>query len=386
MKTPGHQDSDSHQVGVRVGIPKELAHAEKRVASVPDVIPKLVRAGLRVVVERGAGEACGYSDEDYVEKGARVADAHEVLSCEIVLAVHPPAPDRLQDSTVLVCCPDPLGSPEIARGLAERGVTCFAMELMPRISRAQSMDVLSSMANVAGYKAVLLAAARSPKLFPLMMTAAGTVRPARVFVLGAGVAGLQAIATARRLGAVVEAYDIRSDTKEQVESLGARFVEFDLGTGDMQDAGGYAKELTDEQKALQAKLMAEVIQNADAVITTAQVPGRKAPLLIPADVVAGMRPGSVIVDMAADSGGNCELSQAGEDVVVHGVIIIGQSNLPGSVAQSSSLLYSNNLAAFMSELLDEGVPNLDLENEVIRAPLVCRAGEITNDRIKEALS
>jgi len=359
---------------------------ESRVATVPDVVPKLVRAGLEVVVERGAGEACGHKDADYEAKGAQVADGQTALGCEIVLAVHPPAPDRLQPSTVLVCTPDPLGSPDTVAKLAERGLTCFAMELMPRISRAQSMDVLSSMANVAGYKAVLLAAARSPKLFPLMMTAAGTVRPARVFILGAGVAGLQAIATARRLGAVVQAYDIRSDTKEQVESLGARFVEFDLGLDDMQDAGGYAKELTDEQKTLQAKLMADVIQNSDVIITTAQVPGRKAPLLIPAEVVEGMRPGSVIVDMAADSGGNCALSEPGQEVEVHGVTIIGHSNLPSSVAQSSSLLYANNLAAFVTELLDEGALKIDLDNEVIRGPLVCQAGEITNDRIKEALA
>jgi len=341
---------------------------------------------LEVVVERGAGEASGYTDAAYEAKGAKLADGDTVLGCELVLAVHPPAPDRLQKSTVLVCTPDPLSSPETVRKLADRGLTCFAMELMPRISRAQSMDVLSSMANIAGYKAVLLAAARSPKLFPLMMTAAGTVRPARVFILGAGVAGLQAIATARRLGAVVQANDIRSDTKEQVESLGARFVEFDLGTGDMQDAGGYAKELTDEQKALQAKLMAEVIQASDVVITTAQVPGRKAPLLIPADVVEGMKPGSVIIDMAAGSGGNCALSEPGQEVVKHGVIIIGPDNLPGSVAQSSSLLYANNLVAFLNELLDEGALKIDLENEVIRGPLVCQAGEITNDRIKEALA
>lgn len=372
---------------MRVGIPKETTAGETRVATVPDVVPKLVRLDLEVVVERAAGEACGHADADYEKKGARVADTSEVLASDIVLALDPPSPEGLSESTVLICSPDPLGSPEVVQGLAQRGLTCFAMELMPRISRAQSMDVLSSMANVAGYKAVLLAAARSPKLFPLMMTSAGTVRPAKVFILGVGVAGLQAIATARRLGAVVEAYDIRSDTKEQVESLGARFVEFDLGTGDMQDEGGYAKELTDEQKALQAKLMAQVIQAADVVITTAQVPGRRAPLLIPADVVGGMKPGAVIVDMAADSGGNCELSKPETEVVTErGVVIIGPKNLPGSVAHTTSTLYSNNLATFLDELLDDGKLNIDLENQVIRDTLVCKAGEITNDRIREALA
>ncbi|HIF39494.1 MAG TPA: Re/Si-specific NAD(P)(+) transhydrogenase subunit alpha [Planctomycetes bacterium] len=371
---------------MRVGVPKEVA-PESRVAAVPEVLAKFKRAGLELLVESGAGEASGFSDEDYRKKGASVGTREEALACPIVLAVEPPATESLSKDSILICMPDPLGqAPRIAE-LARQGVTCFAMELMPRISRAQSMDVLSSMANVAGYKAVLLAAAQLPKLFPLMMTAAGTVRPAKVFVLGAGVAGLQAIATARRLGAIVEGYDIRSDTKEQVESLGARFVEFDLGLGDMQDEGGYAKELTDEQKTLQAKLMAEAIQSSDCVITTAQVPGRRAPLLIPAEVVEGMKSGSVIVDMAADSGGNCALSEPGQEVVAHGVTIIGTSNLPGTVAQSCSTLYANNLITFLAELVDdEGQPNLDMENEVIAGPLACHQGEVTHSRILEILS
>ena len=371
---------------LRVGIPNELSAGEPRVAATPESVPKLERLGLAVAVERGAGEASGFPDALFAERGATLAEGDEVLGCDLVLAVHPPDPARLAQGTVLVCTPDPLGSPEAVRTLAQRGVTCFAMELMPRISRAQAMDVLSSMANVAGYKAVLLAAVRLPKLFPLMMTAAGTVRPARVFVLGAGVAGLQAVATARRLGAVVEAYDIRSDTKEQVESLGAKFVEFDLGGGDMQDERGYAVELTQEQKDRQAELMAERIRQNDVVITTAQVPGRRAPLLIPAGVVEGMKPGSVIVDLAAESGGNCELSEAGREVVAHGVTIVGLGNLPGSVPQTSSQLYANNLLAFLDELIEEGQVKLDLENEVVREPLVCHAGEITNDRVKEALA
>ncbi len=371
---------------MRIGVPKESS-PEGRVATVPEVMPKFKRAGLEVVVESGAGEASGFTDQQYIDKGMGIASREEALACDVVLAVQPPPPESLAKGTVLICMPDPLGQAARIAELAEAGMTCFAMELMPRISRAQSMDVLSSMANVAGYKAVLLAAARLPKLFPLMMTAAGTVRPAKVFVLGAGVAGLQAIATARRLGAVVEGYDIRADTKEQVESLGARFVEFDLGTGDMQDEGGYAKELTDDQKALQAKLMAEAIQSSDCVITTAQVPGRKAPLLIPAEVVEGMKSGSVIVDMAADSGGNCALSEPGQEVSAHGVSIIGISNLPGTVAQSSSHLYANNLATFMAELVDEdGNLALDMENEVISGPLACHQGKVTHPRIQEILS
>jgi NAD(P) transhydrogenase subunit alpha len=280
---------------------------------------------------------------------------------------------------------NPLGEPAGVAAFAERGVTGIALELVPRISRAQAMDVLSSMANVAGYKAVLMAATASPKLFPLMMTAAGTVRPAKVFILGAGVAGLQAIATARRLGAVVEAYDIRSDTKEQVESLGARFVEFDLGVGDQQDAGGYARELTDEQKALQARLMAEVIQAADAVITTAQVPGRRAPRLITEEVVEGMKPGAVVVDMAADSGGNCAYSKPGEEVVVNGVTILGPSNLPASVGSTTSQLFAQNLVALLGLIVEEGALTIDLEDEILAGAVVCKDGTIVHPRVQEAL-
>lgn len=371
---------------MRVGIPKEAEPGETRVAAVPETVPKLVRAGLEVLVERGAGLASGFPDAAYEDKGAKMVDRSEALAAELVLSVGAPAASELSSGQVLVCMPEPLSKPERIAELAKTGVTAFALEFMPRISRAQSMDVLSSMANVAGYKAVLIAATHLPKLMPLMMTAAGTVRPAKVFVLGAGVAGLQAIATARRLGAVVEAYDIRSDTKEQVESCGGRFIEFDLGIGDAQDAGGYAKELTDEQKTLQAKLMADVIQNADVIITTANVPGRRAPLLIPADVVEGMKPGSVIVDMAAESGGNCALTEKGETVVKHGVTLMGPVNIPASVAGTTSLLYSNNLVSFLGVLLEEGNVALDLEDEVIAAPLVCHEGKITNDRIQKALA
>ena len=368
---------------MKIGVLKETREGETRVALVPDAVPKLLKLGVEILVEPGAGVASGFLDDAYEAKGAQVSA--EAGSAEVVLAVQAPEPGRLSAGQVLASTMDPLGNPAGVQALAEAGITGIALELVPRISRAQAMDVLSSMANVAGYKAVLMAAAASPKLFPLMMTAAGTVRPAKVFILGAGVAGLQAIATARRLGAVVEAYDIRSDTKEQVESLGAKFVEFDLGVGDQQDSGGYAKELTDEQKALQAKLMAEVIQAADAVITTAQVPGRRAPRLIPEDVVEGMKPGAVVVDMAADSGGNCAYSKPGEEVVVNGVTILGPSNLPASVGSTTSQLFAQNLVALLGLIVEDGALSIDLEDEILAGAVVTKDGAVVHPRIQEAL-
>ena len=368
---------------MKIGVLKETREGETRVALVPDAVPKLLKLGVEVLVEPGAGVASGFLDDAYEAKGAQVSA--EAGSAEVVLAVQAPDAGRLSAGQVLASTMDPLGNPAGVQALAEAGITGIALELVPRISRAQAMDVLSSMANVAGYKAVLMAATASPKLFPLMMTAAGTVRPAKVFILGAGVAGLQAIATARRLGAVVEAYDIRSDTKEQVESLGAKFVEFDLGVGDQQDSGGYAKELTDEQKALQAKLMAEVIQAADAVITTAQVPGRRAPRLIPEDVVEGMKPGAVVVDMAADSGGNCAYSKPGEEVVVNGVTILGPSNLPASVGSTTSQLFAQNLVALLGLIVEDGALSIDLEDEILAGAVVTKDGAVVHPRIQEAL-
>lgn len=369
---------------MRVGIPIESAPGETRVATVPEVVPRLKKLDLEVLVARGAGAASGFRDEAYADRGATLVDGDAALDADVVLAVAPPDAGRLKRGTVLLAMLDPLARPERVSALAEAGVTAFALELVPRISRAQSMDVLSSMANVAGYKAVLLAANASPKLFPMMMTAAGTVRPARVFVLGAGVAGLQAIATARRLGAVVEAYDIRPDTKEQVESLGARFVEFDLGVGDMQDEGGYARELTDEQKARQSELMAQKIQETDAVVTTANVPGRRAPLLITAEVVEGMKPGAVVVDMAAETGGNCAVTKAGEEVEVNGVRVLGPVNLPAQLGQTTSQLYANNLLNFVTELVEEGELKLDLDDEIQAGALVCHEGQVVHESVKEA--
>jgi len=374
---------------MHLGVPNESGSGESRVAIVPEVLPKLARLGLEVHVESGAGLASGYPDDLFEAKGAKLVDREAALAAPIVAAIGVPT-TALARGQMLVCMPDPLGQPGRIKELAACGASCFALELMRGISRAQAMDVLSSMANVAGYKAVLLGAARLPKMFPLMMTAAGTVRPARVFILGAGVAGLQAIATARRLGAVVEGYDIRPETKEQVESLGAKFLEFDLGTQDAQTEGGYARELSDDEKKKQAELMAEAIQACDVVVTTAQVPGRRAPLLIPADVVRGMKPGSVIVDMAAESGGNCELSVAGEEVDEGGVIILGPKNLPGSVSTTTSQLYANNLLNFFQQLFprdEEGnhAMKLDLDDETLFGPLVCHEGEITEDRVRSAL-
>jgi NAD(P) transhydrogenase subunit alpha len=372
---------------MKAGIPKETHAEESRVAIVPDSVPKLAKLGLEVVVERGAGIASGFADTAYEQKGAKLGSAEEALACPLVLALHVPGGDgaHLARGTLLACLADPLGEPERVRNMAGNGLSCIALELIPRISRAQAMDVLSSMANVAGYKAVLLAATRSPKLFPMMMTAAGTIRPAKVFVLGVGVAGLQAIATARRLGAVVEAFDIRPETREQVESLGARFVALDLGTENAQTAGGYARELTEDEKKKQSDLMADHVRAADVVVTTAQVPGRKAPRLIHADVVRGMKPGAVIVDMAAESGGNCELTVAGEEVDEGGVIVLGPRNLPGTVAASTSMLYSNNLTSLLGLLVKEGELVLDREDEIIAGALVCHDGEVTSARVKELL-
>ncbi len=369
---------------MRVGIPKEIRSGESRVGIVSETLGRLQKLGLEVWVERGAGEASGVPDTAYEAKGAKLVSRAEALACEIVVSVNVPADATLARGTLLVCMADPLGSPQVVKRLAEQGVSCIALELMPRISRAQAMDVLSSQASVAGYKAMILAAARSTKLFPLMMTAAGTIRPAKVFVLGAGVAGLQAIATARRLGATVEAFDIRTECKQEVESLGARFVDLKVAS-DGRAEGGYARELTAEEKARQAELMASHVQGADVVVTTAAVPGRRAPRLIPAEVVRGMKAGAVIVDMAAESGGNCELSKPGEEVLVNGVAILGPTNLAGSAAQSSSLLYSNNAVNFLALVVREQKLVIDMKDEVVRAPLVCHGGEVTSERVKELL-
>jgi NAD(P) transhydrogenase subunit alpha len=359
---------------MRVAVPRESAPGERRVALVPETISKLRDAGFEFRVERGAGEAAGFSNASYAEAGADLVDPGAAApGSEVVLRVAPPSTeevDALEAGTVLVGFLHPLTDPDGIARLRERGVVAFAMESIPRITRAQSMDALSSQATVGGYKAVLLAADRVPKLFPMLMTAAGTIAPVRALVIGAGVAGLQAIATARRLGAVVSAFDVRPAVKEQVESLGASFLE--LGVRTEETEGGYATELTPEQQAQQQTALEERIPEFDVVITTAAVPGRPAPRLIPASAVEKMRPGSVIVDLAAESGGNCELTEAGNVVEHGGVTIDGTTNLPSLMAYHASQLYSRNVAALLQHLAPEGELVLDWEDEITAGACVTR--------------
>ena len=359
---------------MRVAVPRETAPGERRVALVPETVSKLRDAGFEVRVERGAGEAAGFTNASYAEAGADLVDSGSVLpGAEIVVRVARPSSEEveaLEPGTVLVGFLQPLTDTEGIARLRERGVLAFAMESIPRVTRAQSMDALSSQATVGGYKAVLLAADRVPKLFPMLMTAAGTIAPVRALVIGAGVAGLQAIATARRLGAVVSAFDVRPAVKEQVESLGAAFLE--LGVRTEETAGGYATELTPEQQALQQSALEERIPEFDVVITTAAVPGRPAPKLIPASAVEGMRPGSVIVDLAAESGGNCELTAPGEVVEHGGVTIVGTTNLPSLMAYHASQLYSRNVAALLQHLAPDGELHLDWEDEITAGACVTR--------------
>ncbi|HVS41092.1 MAG TPA: Re/Si-specific NAD(P)(+) transhydrogenase subunit alpha [Candidatus Dormibacteraeota bacterium] len=372
-----------------LGVPREKGTGEKRVATVPAVLQSLTRIGLEVVVERGAGEAAGFLDEAYTSKGARVADRAEVLRCGIVAAVDAAAlatePDGPGQGAVLVGFCNPLTDREAVEGLARRGVATLSIELMPRITRAQSMDALSSQANLAGYKAVLIAAGMLPKIFPMLTTAAGTVAPARVLVVGAGVAGLQAIATARRLGAIVEAYDVRPAVKEQVESLGAKFVELPLEDSAAEDAGGYAKAQDESFYRRQQETMAKVVAASDVVITTALVPGRRAPVLVTAEMVAGMAPGSVIVDLAAEQGGNVEVTQPDKVVTAHNVSVVGAVNLPATVAQHASQMYAKNIATFLAHLVKDGTVTLDTEDQITRETLVTRDGRVVNARVCEAL-
>jgi H+-translocating NAD(P) transhydrogenase subunit alpha len=372
---------------MRIGVPRETTEGERRVALVPEVVQKLSSppgedaTPPEVVVQRGAGDGALIADQTYEEAGAKLVDgADDVWGADVVVKVAVPTEEevaRLRPETVLIGFLAPLTASDRIRAIAQSGATSFAMEAIPRISRAQSMDALSSQANISGYRAALIGAQELDRFYPMLMTAAGTIRPATVLVLGAGVAGLQAIATARRLGAVVQGFDVRAAVKEQVESLGAKFLEFDLG-GDMEGAGGYAKELTPEQQALQQELLTEAIGKVDVVITTALVPGRRAPILVTAKAVEQMKPGSVIVDLAGEAGGNCELSEPGESVIRHEVKILAPLNVPSTMSEHASDLYARNIQALLGLMLKDGRLELDFEDEVIAGACITRDGEIVH--------
>ena len=373
---------------------KESFPGEKRVALIPRNVTALSQAGLDVMVESGAGEASLHADSEYEKAGARIeTDRGALLSeTDLLLTVRGPGAfagfpseelDRLKKGTILIGFLEPLAEPETMQSLASRGVTAFAMELVPRITRAQTMDALSSMASIAGYEAVLLGAEHSPKMFPMQITAAGTITPAKVFVLGAGVAGLQAIATARRLGALVEAYDIRPVVKEEAESLGARFVELKI-EAEAEGQGGYAAAQSEEFHRRQRELLAERLASADVIITTAAVPGKRAPILITTDMTEHLRPGAVVIDLAAEKGGNCELTRAGETVEYQGVTIVGPVNLPSRAAYHASQMYSKNIATFVDLLVKGGDLTLDLEDEIIKGTLVTHQGRVVHSAVLKA--
>jgi NAD(P) transhydrogenase subunit alpha len=374
---------------MRIGVPKETTEGEHRVAMVPEVVGRLLSStdGLEILVQRGAGAGALIPDSAYEEAGAKlVQSADEALGADVVVKVAAPNAQetaQLRSDSVLIAFLGPLTNGEGVKAIAATGATSFALEAVPRISRAQSMDALSSQANISGYRAALIGAQELGRYYPMLMTAAGTIRPATVLVLGAGVAGLQAIATARRLGAVVQGFDVRAAVKEQVESLGANFLEFDLG-GDLEGAGGYAKELTAEQQQHQQELMAEAIGKVDVVITTALVPGRKAPILVTAKAVELMKPGSVIVDLAGEAGGNCELSEPGQLVIKHDVKILAPLNVPSTMAEHASQLYARNIQALLGLMIEDGALKLDFEDEVIAGACITREGQIVHEGAKAA--
>jgi len=379
-----------------VGIPAETFPGERRVAITPSVVPALTKAGLDVLFGAGAGLTAGFPDARYQDKGARVAvDRAQVFAeADIILQVRAlganptagrPDLELLRSNQTVIGFSEPLGEPSSAHDLATRGITSFSMELIPRITRAQSMDALSSMATIAGYKAVLVAAETLPRMFPMLMTAAGTITPARVFIVGAGVAGLQAIASARRLGARVEAYDVRRAVKEQVESLGATFVDLPLETDGSEDKGGYAKAQDEAFYLRQRETMSRVVATSDVVITTALIPGRPAPILVTNEMVAGMAAGTVVVDLAAERGGNVEPSLPDQVVIAHDVTILGPTNLPSTVPYHASQMYAKNLSTFLLHMIDNGRMRLDLEDEITRSTLVSHDGEVVHPRVRELL-
>jgi NAD(P) transhydrogenase subunit alpha len=379
---------------MKIGVLQEVAEREKRVALVPDSVAKLVASGHGVLIEAGAGNAAGFRDSDYDDAGANVVSRQDVLAGSTVLlqvrasgthSLPDGVREALHDGTVLIANVDPLWMAPNVSDLAETGASVLALELVPRITRAQSMDVLSSQATVAGYEAVLLAASRAPRMFPMLMTAAGTVPPTRVVVLGAGVAGLQAIATAKRLGAVVEAYDVRPAAAEQIKSVGGKAIELEFETGDSEDAGGYAREQSEDQNAQQQRLLTPFIAEADVVITTAAIPGARSPVLLTEAMVDEMKPGSVIVDLAAERGGNCSLTVADVEIEHDGVIVLGPTDLPSHSARNASQMLSNNISTVLEHLVADGDLVIDPSDEITSAMLVTAAGDVVNPRVLEKL-
>ncbi len=381
---------------MKVAVVHETDPLERRVALIPAAIASLTKVGWEVVVETGAGESAGFSDADYQNKGAQIVDDRPAAfqAADVIVQVRALGAnleagrgdlELFRAGQIVIGACDPLGNPQAVQELADRGITLFALELIPRITRAQSMDVLSSMATIAGYKAVLKAADQLPKIFPMLMTAAGTLVAAKVLVIGAGVAGLQAIASARRLGAVVQAYDVRPVVKEQIESLGAKFVELKLDNAAAEGQGGYAKQLSDAQVKMQQAQLADIISECDVCISTAAIPGRPSPLLITADAVKRMRAGSVIVDLAAERGGNCELTQADQSIIAEGVSILGPTNLPSEVPQHASQMFAKNLVNFLLNMSKEGKLEIDLEDEIVRNTLAARDGQVHSQRLRDML-
>jgi NAD(P) transhydrogenase subunit alpha len=392
MAAAPQNGTGTSSTGTTLGVPRETFVGETRVAMAPEVIKKLVKSGVAVLVEAGAGEAAGFPDAEFVGAGAKITGAAEAWSADIVAVVRKPAKDQvrgLKQGGILIGWLEPYKQDGTLEALASHRTSAFSMELIPRTSRAQSMDALSSQANIAGYRAVLEAAARYPRFFPMMMTSAGSAKPVRVAVLGAGVAGLQAIATARRLGAHVEAFDVRPEVREQIESLGAKFMDLELkeeGTG----AGGYAKALSEEGQRRQQAALTERLKKVDVVITTANIPGRKSPVLVTEEAVRGMRAGSVIVDLAAENGGNCPLTEAGRIVVKHGVTLVGITNYPALVPADSSFFYSKNIANLLGLMLQpgkDGAPTtikIDLADDIVEGSLATHAGEVRVGKPKPA--
>ncbi len=380
-----------------IGVPKEIYPGERRVALVPLVVPILAKSGCEVVIEAGAGEEAGYPDSHYVQKGAKIIAQRAALfeTADIIVQVLCYGSNDitgkadlplLRRDQVLIGFLRPLGSMQVVQEIANTGVTSFSVELVPRTTRAQSMDALSSMGTICGYKAVLIAADTLPRIFPMLTTAAGTITPARVLIIGAGVAGLQAIATARRLGAVASAYDLRPAAKEQVQSLGGRFIELPLEAKDAQDARGYGTAQDESFYARQRELLGRVVAESDVVITAAVVPGKQSPVLVTAEMVKGMAPGSVIFDLASERGGNCELTRTGQTVIEHGVRIIGRINLASGVPYHASQMYARNVTAFIVHILKDGKLRLDRDDEIIRETLLTSGGEAVNDRVREFFS